>query len=363
MKKINKLTDKQELGIIEWRDHCIDIGRRTDSVDKKNTEKAWTQFYQKLGLKRPYYWYCQSPLQANVIINILKNVSAKIRDNIGVNIGVNIRDNLRENTGVNISENISENIGDKIVVKNRDNIVVKIRDNIVVNIGNYELIPTYIPTYGWCQHDIHWIAYFLFFERYSLLKTNSDFEVIKIWYLLAKSCGWCYTFENMVFVCEKPCEINLNTSGQLHKNSDMALKYSDGYGLYMLNGVNVPEYLAVTKSEKLDIEFFKKETNADVKAEFIRKFGIDRMVSMGKKVDTYKNYSNGEWWDKSRYELIDMSPIFPTISYAPHIKMVNQTIKGVYHLESVAPECKNLEQALNWREETKNKKYKTISIN
>ena len=33
---------------------------------------------------------------------------------------------------------------------------------------------------------------------------------------------------------------------------------------------------------KHEIQFFKKEKNADVKAEFIRKYGVDRMVSLGK---------------------------------------------------------------------------------
>ena len=57
---------------------------------------------------------------------------------------------------------------------------------------------------------------------------------------MAQSAGWSYTFENMVFVCEKPKEIHLNDRKQLHRDGGMSLAYSDGYGLWMLNGVQVP---------------------------------------------------------------------------------------------------------------------------
>ena len=66
----------------------------------------------------------------------------------------------------------------------------------------------------------------------------------------------------------------------------MALRYSDGYGLYCLNGIRVPEYLAMTPESSLDIDFFNKEKNADIKTEFVRKFGVDRMLSFGKKIDS-----------------------------------------------------------------------------
>jgi len=220
----------------------------------------------------------------------------------------------------------------------------------------------WIGTYSWGQHDINWIAYYKYFEKYGLLSSNNDFKIFDIWYDLACSCGWCYTFENTVFVCEKPCELHLNKEGQLHKDGDRALKYSDGYGFFMLNGVNVPEYLAKTPESKLSLDFYYKEQNADVKAEFIRKYGISRMKKLGKVIDTYKNYNTKEWWVKSEYELIDMSPVFQSLDFAPHLLMRNLTIKELFHLEGVDPSCKTLEQAINWRESRKNNKYRTISI-
>jgi hypothetical protein len=145
-------------------------------------------------------------------------------------------------------------------------------------------------------------------------------------------------YKGIAFISEKPVETVWN-NGRLHKNCGMAVKYSDGWGIYSLNGVNVPEYLAMTPESELDIEFFKKENNAEVRAQFVRKYGIDRMRNLGKVIDRQ---------DKWDYELIDMSPIFQRVQYAPYLKMRNPST-GTIHMEGVSPDCKTVAKALKWR--------------
>src|SRR3990167_8894364 len=424
---IEKLTKEQELGISEWQQHCLKIGRDTSPVNKKLTEESWKKFYFILKKNTPSFWYCQSPLQAQIIINIWpkiekiiklslganiraniweniganiweniraniwenigenieaniranieeniranigenieENIRANIRANIWANIGENIRANIWENIGANIWENIRaniwENIGENIEANIRANIEENIRANIWANIGENiraniraniwanirDNKLKYIETFSWCQHDINWIGYYKYFEKYGLLPTDNNFKIFNIWYDLACSCGWCYTFENMVFVCEKPLKLFLNQQDRLHMDGGMAIEYSDGYGLWILNGIRVPKYLAETKSESLDIEFFKKETNVEVRAAFIRKYGIDRLSNMGNKKDTL-----------GTYELLDMAPIFKNVGYAPYLKMVNPST-GTYHIEGVHPSCMTIEQAINWRAGDMNKAW------
>ena len=407
----DKLTKKQEYGIAEWREHCLKIGRDTSPINKKVTEESWNKFYKILKKDKPKFWYCQSPLQAQIIINIFPeivkafkvvdkgenigdnireniwvniweniraNIGANIRANIGenirANIGENIRENIRaniraniganirDNIGDNIGDNIWENIGENIWENIRENIWVNIWENIRANIGaniraniraninNTKLEK--IETYSWCQHDINWIAYHKYFEKYGLLPYDENFKIFDIWYDLACSCGWCYTFKNIVFVCEKPNKLELNERGQLHKDGGMALEYSDGYGLYMLNGIAVPKYLAETSSELLDIEFFKKEQNADVKTEFVRKYGVDRLLTLGNKIDDWKNY-NQEWWKKSEYELWDLGSLF-NLDHAYHLRMKNLSVDGVFHVEAVSPQSDTLPKAIQYRLKGKN---------
>lgn len=157
------------------------------------------------------------------------------------------------------------------------------------------------------------------------------------------------TVQNMCIVCEKPSFVKLNENGVIHCDGGPAVKY-EGHGnmiIYALNGVTVPDWLALTPSSKIPVERIHEIKNADVKAEFVRKIGIERMLSMGKKIDSHESY-NDEWWTKSEYELWDMSSLFPNVEYAPHLKMLNQTTK-IWHVEAVSPECKNIEDSLKDR--------------
>src|SRR3990167_2681075 len=94
-----------------------------------------------------------------------------------------------------------------------------------------------------------------------------------------------YPLDQACVLSQKPIEINM-TNGLLHKDGAPSIKYADGFSVWSLHGVRVPQELAETPTEKLSMEFFKKETNADIRAEFIRKFGIQRMVSLGRVVDS-----------------------------------------------------------------------------
>lgn len=155
--------------------------------------------------------------------------------------------------------------------------------------------------------------------------------------------------QDMCIVSEKPTMVKLNENNVVHCDGGPAIEYA-GYGdikVYALNGVTVPEWLATTPAQKIAVERIHEIQNADIKAEFVRKIGVERLLSMGTKVDSYESYSD-DWWTKSQYELWDMHNLFPNVEYAPHLKMLNQTTK-IWHVEAVSPSCKTIEDALQDR--------------
>jgi len=173
----------------------------------------------------------------------------------------------------------------------------------------------------------------------------------EIWERTSQIWG-IYPLADLTVVCKKPLEVHLNENNVLHRNEGPALVFGGlgDFKVYALNGVGVPEYLAMTPSHQIDLNLYKKESNADVKAEFVRKVGIERFLEMGKKLDTYENYDQEEnsWWWKSEYELWDMKALFPSLNSAPFLKMVNQTTK-IFHMEGVPSTCKNLVDAIKSR--------------
>ena len=133
---------------------------------------------------------------------------------------------------------------------------------------------------------------------------------------------------------------------------------------YYCNGIKVPDWLYKSKKEDLDIKMYSEISNADIKAIFVKKIGLEKFIKKGKVIDTWKNYPDNEWWAKSEYQLIDMKNILVKevvknnwsgknrriirYDYAPYLCMKNQTT-GEYHMEGVSPDCRNLYDALKMR--------------
>ena len=327
--RIEKLTQLQEMQLIEHRNEYLKRGLSTDSINKNLTKESISRLYKNINKPEPYFWFCESPMMCQLIINILKN--ANLRDNISANLRDNLRANLRVNLYANLRDNLRANL--------YDNLSANLRVNLLANLE-------YVSTCFWGNMDNHWIAYYQYPRKYLNLDYKELGGILDIWDDIGKSCSWWYPFENIVFVSDRPCEIHKNAKGQLHKDSTPALLFMDGYCLWMLNGVSVPKYLVETPEDKLDIDFFKKEKNADVKAEFIRKYGIERMVSLGEKICDVKEHLN-EYFRASEYELYNMGGVFNR-DYAPFLKMKNLTT-GTWHFEGVSPECKTVEDALKFR--------------
>lgn len=178
--------------------------------------------------------------------------------------------------------------------------------------------------------------------------------------LLAKYKNWektsqigcIYPLTTVTVISEKPSFISLNEKKVLHCETGPALKY-EGLGdftIYALNGISLPDWIVTTPAEQLTLEMYQKLTNADEKAEFVRKIGIERFIESGNSVDSYKKYpkKSHKWWHSSEYELVDMKAMFPTLDFAPYLKMLNQTTK-IWHMEAVSPECRTIEAALKER--------------
>ena len=384
------------------------ISTQLDSKIKSQIyEQLSTQLYGKLDIQlyEQLYSHLSSQISTQMSPQVYSQIASQISSQLYIKIDRQISSQLTSQLNSQLASKISNNIYDQTHGKIRD----KLNNHISINLNShlssqiyrkicrklyrqiekqlYKQMENY--TYGQLQSKINKHIYSNI-DRPT--KINEIQESIKLnWYLgthWLSSCGWydfCRSigvnfdkdkydlfinfssevnfiipYEGVCFISEKPTAIHWKDD-KLHKDGGLAVEYSDGYGIYSLNGVTVPEYLAITPEGDLDIEFFKEEKNADVKAEFIRKYGIDRMSNMGKSVDSYKNYDEF-WWTKSEYELIDMSPIFSKITYAPHLRMKNLTT-NIYHLEGVHPDCKTIKEALNFRwGGRKTENYNTISV-
>jgi hypothetical protein len=190
------------------------------------------------------------------------------------------------------------------------------------------------------------MSFYDFFIEENLVEVSA--ELLRKWtaWKNTSDLGLIYPMPNFCVVSQKPTLILRNEHG-LHCESGPALEYGPTFQIWSLNGVTVPKELVMTPSGQLDPEFLTTEKNADVKMEFIRKYGVERLLERGKLLDSYEKYPEEEWYQKSQYQLWDMACLFSDvgITYAPHLKMLNQTT-GIWHVEACSPEVRTLPQAI-----------------
>ena len=211
----------------------------------------------------------------------------------------------------------------------------------------------------WILYYINWKVFFMYAKE--VLNINFNLLHYNTFINIVNNTPFLLPYQNICIVSRKPIEISYKKENMkrkytplrcsydkyiLHGDGKPAVKYKDGFTSYILNSQSVPKWLAMTPTSLLKSEQYLELENANVKREFIKKFGIDRMKSLGKVIDTwenYKNHINYEWMKKSKYELIDMG-IMDKVGYIPYLGMINQTT-GTYHLEAVKEGCKTIPEA------------------
>lgn len=96
--------------------------------------------------------------------------------------------------------------------------------------------------------------------------------------------GPIYTLENVCIVSDRPrVKIFVDDRHRLHNEDGPAVQYCDGYKIYSVGGVRVPEYVIETP-EKITLNDIQDEQNQEVKRIMIDKYGTDKWLKdMGAK--------------------------------------------------------------------------------
>ena len=142
----------------------------------------------------------------------------------------------------------------------------------------------------------------------------------------------------------------------MHNESGPSVRYRDGFSVYSLWGVRVPEWVATTPAHELDYKKIAAIKNVDVRAVALKKYTPERLI-----LDGHGKVIEDEW-DTEGYKLIDLQSLFDTHDYAPYLLMKNPSVPGLVHCEGVAPECKTIQESINWRAGNIKEKFKPLVL-
>ena len=196
----------------------------------------------------------------------------------------------------------------------------------------------YVPPYI----EGHLDSYFFSYYDYMHEVLGVEYDCMPAYEALrgALKIGHLYPMEDVCIISLKPVEIHM-VSDKYHCETGPAVLYGDGEALYMLNGVNVPKWLVMTPRKELEALKFATIKNVEVRREFVRKIGVERLVEQ----------LNCEVLDKEDdYELLLVDLGGETGKW-PYLKMKNPSI-DVWHVEAVGEGISTVANALTWRNQT-----------
>ena len=222
--KITRLTPEQEARFGEFRDKWLAIGLSTEPADRPAAETAIVQAYRSAGLEPPrsIVW-CGSPLSQGLTRAII--LDKKTRASVWASVGASVRDSV------------------------------------------------WASVYG--QHEAGWLSFYDYFRNAAGLTTQTD--RLQGLSALAQSAGWAIPHQQVCWVSERHNILARDERGRLHSIAGPAVAYPDGWAIYAVHGVRVPEQV-ITAPQTLTIKQIEYETNAEVRRVMVERFGMERFI-------------------------------------------------------------------------------------
>lgn len=136
------------------------------------------------------------------------------------------------------------------------------------------------PCFG--SMDAGWLSFYEVFRRLGL-ECVAPLQGL----LGMLECGWWYAFDKAVVFSERPDRIAVDDNGDLHCEDGAAVLYRDGFGVWAIHGVRVPQ-MVVEQPEQITLETIRAEQNAEVRRVMRERYGEGRYLSdiKAKVIDT-----------------------------------------------------------------------------
>jgi hypothetical protein len=347
--KIERLTPEQEARFPEFVEKWTKVATSTIPADRPLAEAAINEMYKQAGGAPPrkIVW-CGSPLSMLLTRAIVRDAAfseEKWVKNVGDQIffvswgfqsyrklGANLADGIWDSVRANVSDRIpgraiTESVQDRIddVIANggiasmkssvKSSVWASIGESIADNIEDViedndgsGILGDSMSEYG--QHGASMLALYDYFSEVCGLR--SETEVSSGQWNLAQSAGWALAHEHICWVSERHHILRCDETGRLHSLTGPACAYPDGFAIYAIHGVRLPEFV-VERPREITVGKIDAETNAEIRRVMIDRYCLGEETNGaaafmrdggGQRVDYDEKF--GTLW---RRELPDDEPI------------------------------------------------------
>ena len=228
--RIEQLTEEQTARFSEFREQWLEIGLSTEPADRPRAEAGVKLAYKAAGLKPPsLVIWLDSPMAGAMGAALLRGETK-----VGKRVWDQVRDQVRAQVGAQVWDQVRAQVWPAV--------------------------------YG--HHDAGWLSWFAYFAEVCGIKEGERLHGINE---VAKSCGWWWPFENAVILTERPTQIYRDADHRLHNDTGPALLYSDGWGIWAINGLRTDRKI-IEAPETLTAAEVRDERNAEIRRHMLDRY-------------------------------------------------------------------------------------------
>jgi len=276
MTQIHKLSVEQLAMIPQVRDDWLKIGLDTTPVNQADVREILDRLYAVAGKTAPKnIMFFGGPLEISLAIAKLRFEDATIRLQVSDLVNGEFRRQIigqinKQVAGLISSQsrfefNVAALTPDLEVI---EHVRARVGEIFHAQFGGLRAWP-FSGDFG--QFDVS-LAWYDFAGRLGI-----DVSQLIPSFDLAKSCGWAVLFWDWAFISSKPEFIHRDERGLLHCETGPAVHYPDGFSVFAIHGVRVPEKVVIAP-ESIVISEIESERNAEVRRVMIDRYGSERYL-------------------------------------------------------------------------------------
>jgi hypothetical protein len=196
-----------------------------------------------------------------------------------------------------------------------------------------------VSAYNLWQGGNQWSSFdsFLSFFRH-VAGLPLDYTAWDPWECLSLHSGPRIVHQEFCLISDRPEVLLVDDDHHPHCETGPFCRWRDGSALYAIHGVRVPAWLVETPAERLDPRQLLTIDNAEVRRCFVTKVGIERVCHALKALEVDQDGS---------YTLLMLD--LGDGRQRPYLRMANPSVPEVWHVEGVHPDCRTVQDALNFR--------------
>ena len=236
----------------------------------------------------------------SVRASVLASVWDSVRDSVGASVGDSVRASVWASVWDSVWDSVNDSVDDSVWASVRDSVWDSVDDSVDDSV--WASVRDSVGDSVWGPHDANWLGFYNFFREVCHLVDQTE-KLVGL-QILAQTAGWALPHQNICWVSERHNILARDERGRLHSLVGPACAYPDGWAIYAIHGVRVPQAI-IERPQDISVTTIEKETNAEVRRVLIDRYRYDAEIkgaaayirdSGGKRLDHDESF--GTLWKR-----------------------------------------------------------------